>query len=75
MHSNKRLWAVLVSAAFYFMASAIAAPAQEINTGEALLRAMHDRYQHDWYETLTFTQQSITHHPDGPPAARPGMRR
>src|SRR5215470_17949918 len=42
-----------------------AAHAQQINNGEALLRAMHDRYQNDWYETLTFTQKSITHKPDG----------
>lgn len=26
---------------------------------------MHARYQHDWYETLTFQQASITHNPDG----------
>ena len=44
---------------------AITAQAEDIKSGEALLRAMHDRYQHDWYETLTFTQKSITHHPDG----------
>jgi len=39
--------------------------AEGIKTGEALLRAMHARYQNNWYETLTFTQQSITHKPDG----------
>ena len=44
---------------------AITAQDEDIKSGEALLRAMHDRYQHDWYETLTFTQKSITHHPDG----------
>lgn len=42
-----------------------AAHAQEIRNGEALLRAMHDRYQHNWYETLTFTQKSTTIKPDG----------
>ena len=25
--------------------------AQEIRNGETLLRAMHDRYQNNWYET------------------------
>lgn len=41
------------------------ASAQQITTGEALIRAMHDRYQNNWYQTLTFTQKSITHKPDG----------
>lgn len=39
--------------------------AQEIRDGEALLRAMHDRYQNNWYDTLTFTQKSTTHNDDG----------
>ncbi len=39
--------------------------AQEIRTGDALLRAMHDRYQATWYKTLTFTQKSTTYKPDG----------
>jgi hypothetical protein len=39
--------------------------AQEIHDGEALLRAMHDHYQNNWYETLTFTQKSTTHNADG----------
>lgn len=39
--------------------------AQEIRDGEALLRAMYDRYQNNWYETLTFTQKSTTHNQDG----------
>ena len=41
------------------------AHAQDIRTGEALLRAMHDRYQSSWYHTLTFTQKSTTYKPDG----------
>ena len=41
------------------------ATAQNMSSGEALLRAMHDRYQGNWYQTLTFTQKSITHKPDG----------
>jgi hypothetical protein len=47
------------------VALTVSAHAQDIKTGEALLRAMHDRYQNNWYDTLTFTQQSITHKPDG----------
>jgi hypothetical protein len=41
------------------------AGAAKITDGKALLRAMHDRYQHDWYETLTFDQTSTTYNPDG----------
>ena len=39
--------------------------AQELHDGEALLRAMHDRYQNNWYDTLTFSQKSTTHNDDG----------
>src|SRR5579859_1993926 len=39
--------------------------AQDIRSGEGLLRAMHDRYQASWYQTLTFTQKSTTYNPDG----------
>jgi outer membrane lipoprotein-sorting protein len=41
------------------------AHAQEIRTGDALLRAMHDRYVSTWYQTITFTQKSTTYKPDG----------
>lgn len=41
------------------------AHAQQIHSGEALLRAMHDRYQATWYKTSTFTQKSTTYNPDG----------
>jgi len=41
-----------------------AGPAK-IRNGKGLLRAMHDRYQRGWYETLTFEQTSTTHNPDG----------
>ncbi len=39
--------------------------AQEFQTGEALLNAMHDRYQATWYKTVTFTQKSTTYNADG----------
>ncbi|MFZ0500511.1 MAG: hypothetical protein WAU49_22030 [Steroidobacteraceae bacterium] len=44
--------------------AAHAAPAT-MTDGKHLLRAMHDRYQNDWYDTLTFDQTSTTHNPDG----------
>jgi outer membrane lipoprotein-sorting protein len=39
--------------------------AQELRNGESVLRAMHDRYQASWYQTVTFTQKSTTYKPDG----------
>lgn len=41
------------------------ANAQTIKTGDDVLRAMHDRYQSSWYETVTFTQKSTTYKEDG----------
>jgi outer membrane lipoprotein-sorting protein len=41
------------------------AQTQDIHTGEGLLRAMHDRYQSSWYQTVTFTQKSTTYKADG----------
>lgn len=39
--------------------------AQDLESAQGILTAMHDRYAKTWYRTLTFTQQSITHKPDG----------
>ncbi len=39
--------------------------AENIRTGEDVLRAMHDRYQSSWYQTVTFVQKSTTYKPDG----------
>jgi len=44
---------------------ATAARGQEIRDGEALLKAMHDRYQGAWYESVVFKQKSITLNADG----------
>jgi outer membrane lipoprotein-sorting protein len=41
------------------------AHAQDVRSGEDVLRAMHDRYAKSWYETLTFTQKSTTYNSDG----------
>lgn len=46
------------------------AHAQDVRSGESLLRAMHDRYQASWYQTLTFTQKSTTYKPDGTSSAK-----
>lgn len=39
--------------------------AAEVKSGEALIRAMHDRYADTWYKTVTFTQKSTTYNADG----------
>jgi hypothetical protein len=41
------------------------ARAQDVRTGNDVLRVMHDRYAKTWYETLTFTQKSTTYNADG----------
>jgi hypothetical protein len=43
----------------------IHATAQDIHSGDALIRAMYNRYKDTWYRTLTFTQKSTTYKPDG----------
>ena len=45
------------------------ANAQDIRNGDALLRAMHARYQSSWYQTVTFVQKSTTYKPDGTSSA------
>lgn len=39
--------------------------AVEVKSGEALVKAMHDRYAGSWYSTVTFVQKSTTYKPDG----------
>ena len=65
MQIRMRRRAVLILAAGCALLAA-GIPAQEIRDGETLLRAMHGRYQNNWYETLTFTQKSTTHKDNGP---------
>jgi hypothetical protein len=50
---------------FVLMLTLTLAHAQEIRNGEAVLRAMHDRYKTSWYDALTFTQKSTTYNSDG----------
>ena len=42
-----------------------ACSAQEMASGEALVRGMHERYEGAWYATVKFTQKSTTYNPDG----------
>ena len=64
----KRTVVILALLAFPLLTFPLA-HAQDIRTGDALLRAMHDRYQTSWYHTLTFTQKSTTYKPDGTSSA------
>ncbi len=59
----KRILAILV------LLSLSQVRAQDVRTGEDVLRAMHSRYQSSWYKTLTFTQKSTTYKPDGTSSA------
>jgi hypothetical protein len=64
MHNNKfrRIVAIL---AVLNLGLVFVVCAQDLYDGAAILRAMHDRYAENWYDTLTFKQESITHNPDG----------
>jgi len=53
---------VLLACAWLAVGSA---KAVEVKSGEALVKAMHDRYAGTWYSTVTFTQKSTTYNPDG----------
>jgi len=66
MSADKRCCLSLLLVLACIGAFALAVDAQEIRNGDALLRAMHDRFQNDWYETLTFTQKSTTIKADAP---------
>ena len=47
------------------LAAAGAVQAGEVKSGEALVKAMHDRYAATWYKTVTFVQKSTTYNADG----------
>lgn len=42
-----------------------AAKGAEVQSGEALVKAMHDHYARSWYSSVTFTQKSTTYNADG----------
>src|SRR5215472_15664602 len=56
---------LIITSLILVLLTLASAQAQTIHTGEDLLRAMHDRYQSSWYQTVTFTQKSTTYKPDG----------
>jgi len=53
---------VLLAGMLFLAGSARAA---EVNSGETLIHAMHDRYASSWYKTVTFVQKSTTFNADG----------
>lgn len=59
---KKLSWWILVIA--FFALSAPHATAQ-IENGQQLLAAMHARYAHSWYRTVTFEETAVTRNPDG----------
>ena len=74
-HNRVPMLTALVSR-LRFMRQVLVVPAlltlaygQDIRSGEALLRAMHSRYEKSWYQTVTFTQKSTTYKPDGTSSA------
>ena len=60
-----RRWAAALALVALSAAPVAYAGSARIADGKDLLGAMHDRYRHDWYQTLTFDQTSTTHNPDG----------
>jgi hypothetical protein len=60
MTTTKKLWLPLL-----ILLSVTLSQAQDIRSGEDVLRVMHDRYAKTWYKTLTFTQKSTTYNADG----------
>lgn len=56
--------ASLVLALAFAVSPAWAVP-PGVTNGEQLLTAMHARYAHNWYRTVTFTEQAMTRNPDG----------
>ena len=53
------------SAGLAVVLAAGAVHAGEVKSGEALVKAMHDRYAATWYKTVTFVQKSTTYNADG----------
>jgi len=56
---------VCIILGFFSFAVPGSANGQKITDGATLIRAMHDRYEKTWYQTVTFTQKSTTYNPDG----------
>jgi predicted TIM-barrel fold metal-dependent hydrolase len=67
MQFRVRRTAIVALAAIWSMmpGATSRAVAKEMRDGGAVLRAMRERYANDWYDTLTFQQDSITHEANG----------
>lgn len=65
MRASVRWGGVALALAVTVLAAGSASGAAEIKDGAGLLTAMHDKYAKDWYETLSFQQDAITHNADG----------
>lgn len=61
----RKKWGMVVALVMACGCAGTAGWGQELRDGAAVLKAMHDRYANDWYETLTFQQESVTHNADG----------
>ncbi len=59
-----RQWRMAISLAAMSLPSIVAAQSTP-QTGQAVLQQMHDKYKGKWYHTLTFTQKTVMHRPDG----------
>ena len=44
---------------------ALGASGADVSSGDAVVSAMHARYEKVWYDTVTFTQKSTTYNADG----------
>jgi hypothetical protein len=64
MLAHLRLRTIVIPLLVHLMA-AVGTFARQPADGAGVLRAMHDRYADNWYDTLTFKQDSTTHNPDG----------
>jgi len=62
-HPAMKVMAASIVAVFALAGASAREP--EIRSGDDVLRAMHERYQGNWYDTLTFAQNTTTHNPDG----------
>jgi hypothetical protein len=51
--------------ALVFVCVTVSAAPPSITNGEQLIEAMHARYEHNWYRTVTFTEQATTRGADG----------
>lgn len=56
---------IVIALAASFLFAGFQVSAIEIASAQALVNAMHARYDKSWYDAVTFTQKSTTYNPDG----------